>query len=242
MQRCSMSSTAPKEGSYTSPNTTTTRVTGSLYCENDFEEEDLARKIANIYETPGCMVKDIDWNGHDIGSKHAADTPHDCRRLCQENANCVVFVYRGTDKVCWLKTAKAVTNEKQVGSEQMYVAGLKDCHTCLPGYYITNSDPEDGLDSCEICPTKYHHCADGEVTPVEDMPDHAYSTDIYSGLKNCHTCLPGFYPTKLNRYGEADSCYVDGIGPPASGGSQGLPTGPGVSAAIVVTVLSALVV
>ncbi|GBG24763.1 Hypothetical Protein FCC1311_009812 [Hondaea fermentalgiana] len=167
-QTCELSRLAPEQSSSVSTEASTL-VTGSLYCKNDFDQEDLARKIAEVYGLPGCMVQGIAWTNTSklvkrIEDSDAVMTPHDCRLYCQEEDECVVFSFTiesGTAK-CKLYEAEAVLYPIDDDNANRY-SGMKDCHTCLPGYYVSDSNPADGKDSCEPCPKGY--TCDIEATP-----------------------------------------------------------------------------
>ncbi|GBG25350.1 Hypothetical Protein FCC1311_015682 [Hondaea fermentalgiana] len=154
-------------GSFTNvnPSQGNTRVTGNMYCDKDFNKENVARDVANLYQAPGCMKHHYNWPGADLKSDTGFSDPHECRRWCQEESDCVVWVYARNRNRCWLKTADAYKNEYESPNEDIY-AGMKDCHTCFPGYYISDTDPSNGIDSCYICPKGYY-CYEGEKTACE---------------------------------------------------------------------------
>ncbi|GBG33100.1 Hypothetical Protein FCC1311_093242, partial [Hondaea fermentalgiana] len=155
-------------GSFTNvnPSQGNTRVTGNMYCDKDFNKENVARDVANLYQAPGCMKHHYDWPYSDLdGMPLTKSDPHECRRECQNDSDCVIFVYNADNNRCWLKTADAYKNEQEVPNIDAY-AGMKDCHTCLPGYYISDTNPSNGIDSCYICPKGYY-CYEGEKTACE---------------------------------------------------------------------------
>ncbi|GBG34927.1 Hypothetical Protein FCC1311_111502 [Hondaea fermentalgiana] len=155
---CTLYSTPPYESPFYPPTDAIhSRVSGLMYCNKDFSE-DTAIRMTSLYDEPGCMKQHYNWGINMKGVE--VENPHDCRRKCQEDDNCVLFVFNASSRSCYLKTAEDFMNE--TSTVDTY-AGTKDCHTCSPGYYITtNTEPANGVDSCEPCQIGYY-CVDGEM-------------------------------------------------------------------------------
>lgn len=138
-----------------------TKVSGNLYCENDFTLESIPVHYAEMLERPGCIFEDYTSPHFTLESTNV-DNFHDCRRTCQTHVSCATFEFRASVETgeynCLLKEAGSWQN---LGERLEASLGARDCPTCLPGYYI--KDTTSTIDSCQICP-RGSFCSDGERT------------------------------------------------------------------------------
>lgn len=139
-----------------------TIVSGDLSCQNDFDTSSVPRRFARFYEERGCLQYGVRAPNYDLAKYNDIPDPHACRRLCQENSQCVLIRYMTDPSAapnCLLKSAGAMANWLTDSSGYL---GTRDCHTCLDGFYIQNQ--ESLTDSCYICDSGYY-CPLGNHIP-----------------------------------------------------------------------------
>jgi len=77
-----------------------------------------------------CFDYDLDWLGNTIITQPNIGSPRDCQALCKSNDTCSSFVYRTTDRYCFLRNSRIGT-----GSNGALISGPKTC-TFYDGIFI----------------------------------------------------------------------------------------------------------
>jgi hypothetical protein len=81
-----------------------------------------SRQIIGPLSELDCFEYDLNWAGTVISELAGVFSPRDCQSLCTFNAACTFFVYRHTDRHCFLKMAKSGVNE-----DPNLISGPRQC-------------------------------------------------------------------------------------------------------------------